>query len=566
MARFGGPAAEGGRGKCLTTVTAAVFQLRNVAIRGASVVGDYGRQGRPDDTVSSGWTTSWRSSRGDRAELDLQLSSHEQSVLVGELARLYPNELAARPLLEGHLNLSMSRLPSFGVGGRAAEVWWAIIQDLAAGKSRVSAPLRKLLVAALIDYPSNGPLMGLAHYHRVPITVAPPTRRGPGEKPRYEPAGRPSGWGRPQILSAAAAAVAIVLGVTIGLITIHPGSGHANTPKSSASATPATFRAVGQPLTDAGGEVWWVSVTPNGRTLAAASEKGTVPIWDVSRPAKPSLLTSLRAGDGQGVTEGTMSVAFAPGGLTLATGSRNGTVQLWNTSDPSSVQPRGGPLVGATDNDPVWVVGFTPAGNLLVSGDHKHMLRMWNVSDPNNPVPLGGPFDGTSGEVWSVGFTPDGSLLATGGQDGSVGLWDTSNPHQQPHLVGKLPIQTTTGTKAIESVSFTPDGRTLATASIDKWVRLWDVSIPSSPRLLIAMGQPGEMWAAAFSRDGQTLAAAGTDGAIRLWDVSHPESPKAFDKALTGHNDTVTKLAFFPDGHTLVSSSRDGTVQLWATG
>ncbi|MBL7491564.1 WD40 repeat domain-containing protein [Frankia sp. AgB1.9] len=504
--------------------------------------------------MSSGRAASSRYGRGNGEESELRLSSREQEVLVSELAHLYQDGLAARRLLEGRLHVPMGLLPGFAPGASPSDVWWGIIRTLGGGI--IAAPLRKLLVGALTDYPRNDRLLKIARRHDVTVPVRPGSPWRPSADRPTNPSSR--GW-----LAIGAAAMAVVV-VTV-LIFVVPWGGKANSGRSvgslsPTSTAPAAFHAVGGPLTDAHSQVWWVAVSPDGGTLAAASENGTVQLWDMSHPAKPSVLPAVSTGDGTGA----MTVAFAPGGQTLASGTRNGTVQLWNTSNTSSVTPRGAPLVepGAAS---AWAVGFSPVGNLFVSGDHKGQLRMWNVSNPDEPRSLGA-FDGQSGEVWSVAFAPDGSLLATGGQFGSVGLWDTSNPNKAPRLVGMLPVQPSNGTKAIESVSFAPDGRTVATASVDHTVRLWDVSNPSSPRLLIAISEANEMWAVAFAREGPTLAAAGGDGTILLWDVTTLNSPRPLGDPLSGHTSTVTKVAFLPDGNTLVSSSRDKTVRVWATG
>ncbi|WP_157488801.1 serine/threonine-protein kinase [Pseudofrankia sp. DC12] len=383
---------------------------------------------------------------------------------------------------------------------------------------------------------------------------------GPGQEPGIQPGPRRR---RRTVLLAAGAAV-VVLAATVTAFALNGGlGGGPSTPSATAAVTAsasADFRALGEPLTDAKGEVWGVAVTPNGKTLAAASQNGTMALWDISRPAQPRALPALSTGD----TTGMMAVAFAPGGLTLASASRNGTVQLWDVSVPSAARRLGVPLVDA-GGGPAWSVGFSPVGNLLASGDHSGTVRLWNVSNLKAPSMVGQPFHFDGGEVWFVAFSPDGSILATAGQDGSVGLWDVSNPQSQPQQLGVLPVQSGNGVKAVESLAFTPDGRTLITGSIDHAVRLWDISVPSVPRLLAALSQPNQVWAVALAFDGHTLATAGADRTIRLWDVSVPSAPRPVGNTLSGHTDTITKLAFGPDGRMLVSGSRDNTVRLWTS-
>ncbi|WP_198318692.1 WD40 repeat domain-containing serine/threonine protein kinase [Pseudofrankia inefficax] len=380
----------------------------------------------------------------------------------------------------------------------------------------------------------------------------------------------PGPWPRPRrqrrraVLAAGLAVVVVLAGAVTAFALQGSGGDGGGEPATSVSGTPSSsgnFRALGDRLTDAKDQVWGVATTPDGSTLAAASQNGTVTLWDISRPAKPRALPSLSTGD----TTGMMAAAFAPGGRTLASGSRNGTVQLWDVSNPGAARRLGAPIVAA-GGGPAWSVGFAPVGNLLASGDGNGTVRVWNVSSPQAPVMAGQPFHFDGGQVWSVAFSPDGSILATAGQDGSVGLWDVSNPQAQPQPLGTLPVQSGNGVKAVESLAFTPDGHTLITGSIDHAVRLWDITVPSVPRLLAAPSQPNQVWAVALTLDGRVLATAGADRTIRFWDISDPTAPRPVGTPLTGHTDTITKLAFTPDGHTLVSGSRDKTVRLWTSG
>ncbi|MGH3770253.1 MAG: TIR domain-containing protein [Pseudonocardiaceae bacterium] len=256
-------------------------------------------------------------------------------------------------------------------------------------------------------------------------------------------------------------------------------------------------------------------------------------------------------------TDSVQSVTFSPDGHTLATASQDTTVRLWDISDPHHPS-RLGTLTGHTG--PVKSVAFSPNGHTLATAGDDHTARLWDVHDPQNPRPLS-TLTGHTGSVKAVAFSPGGHTLATAGEDKTVLLWDIGTPGR-PTL-----LHTLTGhTNTVRSVAFSPDGRVLATASeigIDNTVRLWEVGEPHQPHLLGSLpGYPNDVYSVAFSPDGHTLATGSKDITTRLWDVHDPHNPRLM-RILNGHTDTVFAVAFSPDGHTLATASFDHTARLW---
>jgi WD40 repeat protein/energy-coupling factor transporter ATP-binding protein EcfA2 len=285
-----------------------------------------------------------------------------------------------------------------------------------------------------------------------------------------------------------------------------------------------------------------VSFSPDGHTLATASADGTARLWDVGDPRHPGPLAILT-----GHTDTVAGVAFSPDGHTLATISYDNTARLWDVTDPHHPHPVG-TLTGHTNL--IFSVAFSPDGHTLATAGADNTARLWDL-----PGPI---LAGHTNAIYSVAFSPDGHLLATASTDGTARLWDVSDPHHPG------PLATITGhTKAVAGVAFSPDGHSLATASVDNTARLWDVTDPHHPGPLATLtGHTNTVAGVAFSPDGHTLATASTDGTARLWDVSDSHHPGPL-ATLTGHTNIVSSVAFSPDGHTLATASFDSTARLW---
>ena len=215
------------------------------------------------------------------------------------------------------------------------------------------------------------------------------------------------------------------------------------TPKEIAVTSTATF--TGHKV-----QVYGVAFSPDGETLATASDDEVVILWNVETQNRAATLT----GHKHSVT----AVAFSPDGKTLATACGDETVILWNVE----TRDRAATLNG--HKNPVNRVVFSPDGKTLAAASGVGVVILWNVETRDRAATL----DGHEYAVNGVVFSPDGRILATASEDGKVILWNVETRDRAVTLTGHE--------DCVNGVAFSPDGKTLATASDDKTARLWKAS------------------------------------------------------------------------------------------
>jgi WD40 repeat protein len=209
-----------------------------------------------------------------------------------------------------------------------------------------------------------------------------------------------------------------------------------------------------------------VSFSPDSKTLVSGSSDKTLRLWDVgkgtevwalSMPGPPAGAKPSRGIPGAGGK--VFAVAFSPDGKTVAAGGGDGFCEagelvLWDAGT-GKLQRR---LLGA-DEQQVWSVAFSPDGKLLAGGTTGGSVRLFDVRTGEVRRELCG-----GDQLRGLAISPDGRTLAAAIRK-EVKLWVVGTGELKRTLRGHG--------NWVGSIAFTPDGKGLVSGDSDGVVRLW---------------------------------------------------------------------------------------------
>lgn len=287
-----------------------------------------------------------------------------------------------------------------------------------------------------------------------------------------------------------------------------------------------------------------LTFSADGRTLVSGSDDKTVKVWDVrSGVLKNTLQTNSSV----------QAVSISPDGRFIAAASEGYQISLWKTDGFNLItrwKTTGAARITTfsdADHHPAqWF-----SGGLTFSRDNKFLAVGRDGSvDILDLDAMKFSHLGRGATIRAVAISPEGQELAVVGKN-KIALWDFSMGRPRSYL-DALPDHPR------GPVSFVSE-KELSVRYASGTLRRWNLEsgdLVSSVTTDLSEGATG------FSADGRLLATSGSnDAETHLWDAVSGQKIRTFVEPL---NKGVARFAFNLDGHSIaIASSRGNAISIW---